>query len=132
MGHTATIINKAGQRLDDLDFHMADSLAHGFYILMKAKECDGGVSGKGITKNYSLQDLIEIKNRILNLSYSELIEIDHGMSYSELKTLLDKEGINEQDYLRVAINSQLGFIIGFVESAIKVAEIEDNVLIRYW
>ncbi|MCC6447702.1 MAG: hypothetical protein IT215_03355 [Chitinophagaceae bacterium] len=136
MGHCATLKSKDGIKIMNVNFSMLDFSAHVFYALMNATDCNGVVSGNGIDKNYSLDELNEIKNKIQNIpdekkvhgfiEWKQLEYKGESLIDAEVKTELREISLSDKEL------SYDGDIIDFVNAAIKIAEIDGNITIYYW
>lgn len=142
MSHTITVMQN-GSTIAEMRFTASDrTIAAYVYKCLDAEEFDGGISGFGESKKYSLED-IEIARKALEYFKDEPFEEVRNKEKDELEELLVKDILsqlfgpvevvktdnhrNEEESRRFAVE----YVAQFLDEILKKAQSQQEIIILF-
>ncbi|MET3682554.1 hypothetical protein ABID56_000635 [Alkalibacillus flavidus] len=87
MGHDIYGVNQNHQQVAYARFHMFNDVAHNLYQLLDSEECDGGVSGIGVQKTFSKEQIKQALDQY-SQHYGHLSKQSLDMDYEQINQFL--------------------------------------------
>lgn len=77
MGHDISGLNKQGKEVAYARYGMSNSCARILYKVLNAEDCDGAVSGTGVEKVFTENQILEAVARCLTIRWDEINDGEH-------------------------------------------------------
>jgi hypothetical protein len=133
MSHDIYIIDKENKFSGHLFLHKYDwDCIEFFYGIMDAMDEKRDLSGSCKTKEYTIEQLLMIKEKYSNLNFDDAERLIRWFEKKNIPELLIEAECDEVELLNRIIANTFNHIEGFIDRAIELAKVEGTIKIFFY